>query len=274
MQIKVHPLFFVLALALVAFGQALPFVWTIVALVLHELAHMAFARMRGFVVKKLVLLPFGAMMSTEEAFDRTSSVIIGLAGPVCNFLLALITLGIWWIVPQAYPYTQPFFYANMSLGIFNMLPVYPLDGARVVLGFCKNKLKAVKGLQIAGVVCSLAFLGLFIASFFFKLNFTLGIIAVFLFYGASFGTKDEMYVSVLDSATKNYLLGVEQKTVKLSQETPIIRFYHHVGASCETTFIVLDEEGREKARLSEEQLKLLAVKNKLSKPIKSALENK
>ncbi|MDE5601304.1 MAG: site-2 protease family protein [Clostridia bacterium] len=273
MQIKVHPLFFVLALALVALGQARAFALTFIALVLHELAHAALARMRGFAVKKLVLLPFGAMMSTEESFDRASAVMVGLAGPVCNFLLALITLGLWWLVPAAYTYTQPFFYANMSLGIFNLLPIYPLDGSRIVLGLCKSKLKAVKGLQIAGVVCSIAFLGLFIASLFFKPNFTFGIIAVFLFYGAAFGTKEEMYVSVLDSASKNYTLGVEQKTVRISWDTPLVRFYHHVSAGSETKFVILDDNGREIATVSEAELKEIAVKNRLSKPIKIAFTN-
>ncbi|MCM1306115.1 MAG: site-2 protease family protein [Bacteroides sp.] len=271
MQIKVHPLFFVLALALVALGRAWAFALTFVALILHELAHAGFARLRGFAIKKLVLLPFGAMMSTEENFDKGSAVIVGLAGPVCNLLLALITVGIWWIAPAAYAYTEQFFYANLALGLFNLLPIYPLDGSRIVLGLCKNKLKAIKGLQIAGIICSIAFFGLFIGSFFFGLNFTFGIIAVFLFYGAAFGTKDEMYISVLDSASKNYMLGVERKTVRVSEDMPIIRFYHHVSASSETTFEVLDNEGRAVALLSEEKLKDVAVKNRLSKPIKFAL---
>ncbi len=271
MQIKVHPLFFVLALALVALGQAQAFVSTFIALIFHELAHAALARMRGFAVKKMVLMPFGAMMSTEENFDRTSAVMVGLAGPVCNFLLALITLGIWWLAPAVYPYTQTFFYANMSLGVFNLLPVYPLDGSRAVLGLCKNRLKAIKGLQIAGIVSSVIFFGLFIASFFFGLNFSFGIIAVFLFYGAAFGTKEEMYISVLDGASKNYMLGVEQKTVRVSKDIPIIRLYHHISSASETKFEIVGERGEIVSTLTEAELKAVALGNRLSKPIGYAL---
>lgn len=271
MQIKVHPLFFALAIALFATGRAWAFALTFLALVLHEAAHAVFARLRGFAIKKIVLLPFGAMMSTEESFDKGSAVIVGLAGPLCNLALALMTVGLWWIAPETYAYTEQFFYANMSLGVFNLLPAFPLDGSRIVLGFCKNKLKAVKGLQAAGVVCSLVFLGLFIASFFFGLNFTFGIIAVFLFYGAAFGTKEEMYISVLDGASKNYMLGVEKKTVRVSENMPIIRFYHHVSAANEVTFLIVDGKGDEIATLSEGDLKNLAVKNRLSLPIKYAL---
>ena len=273
MKFKVNPLFFALALALIAFGHALDFVWTMLALLFHESAHALMARARGYVVKKMVLLPYGAMMSAGENFDKTSSVLIGLAGPLCNLLLALVTLGLWWLFPSMYPYTISFLYANMSLGLFNLLPVYPLDGSRVVLGFCKNKIKAVKGLQIAGIVCSFLFLGLFVGSFFFGLNFTFGIMAVFLFYGATFASKDETYSSVLDVASKNYSLGVELKRVEISCDTPILRLFHYVGRQSKTTFDVVGEDGKIFRTLSEQDLKAIAVKNKLTTMIGDVLQN-
>lgn len=273
MKFKVNPLFFALALALIAFGHALDFVWTMLALLFHESAHALMARARGYVVKKMVLLPYGAMMSAGENFDKTSSVLIGLAGPLCNLLLALVTLGLWWLFPSAYAYTISFLYANLSLGLFNLLPVYPLDGSRVVLGFCKNKIKAVKGLQIAGIVCSFLFLGLFVGSFFFGLNFTFGIMAVFLFYGATFASKDETYSSVLDVECKNYSLGVEQKRVTVSKDVPILRLFHHVGRLTQTTFDVVDDRGNIIRTLSEQDLKAIAVKNKLTTMIGDVLQN-
>ena len=273
MKFKVNPLFFALALALVAFGHALDFVWTLLALLFHEGAHALMARARGYVVKKIVLLPYGAMMSAGENFDKTSSVLIGLAGPCCNIVLALVTLGLWWLYPASYPYTIAFLYANLSLGLFNLLPVYPLDGSRVVLGFCKNKLKAIKGLQIAGIACSFLFLGLFVSSFFFGLNFTFGIMAVFLFYGATFASKDETYSSALDVDSKNYSLGVEQKRIKISKNVPILRLFQQVGRLTQTSFEVVDDSGNVICTLSEQDLKKIAVKNKLTTMIGDVLQN-
>ncbi len=267
MKFKVHPLFFALALAFLLFGQALSFAWTFVALLLHECAHALMAKSRGFIVKQMVLLPFGAMMSCDENFDKTSSVLIGLAGPACNVILALVTLGVWWLFPSIYPFTYPFFYANLSLGLFNLLPIYPLDGSRVVLGFCRNKFNAIKGLRIAGVVSSFVFLGVFVASFFFGLNFTYGVIAVFLFYSGAFATKEETYASVLESSCKNYSLGVEQKIVKMSKNTPIARFFHHISSTTQTTFEIVDDGGTVVATLDEGALKEVAIKHKLSLPI-------
>lgn len=272
MQVKVNPLFFALILVLVVFGHAVDFAWTFLALVLHECAHALMARLRGYVVKKTVLLPYGAMMSMGESFDKTSSVLIGLAGPIVNLILALITLGVWWLFPVTYQYTLSFFYANMSLALFNLLPVYPLDGSRVVLGLCKHKLKAIKGLQIAGIVLSVLLFALFIASFFFGLNISFGIMAVFLFYGSAFGTKDEMYISVLDGQSKNYSLGVEQKRVAIISSTPIVRLYHHVSSTALVTFDIVDEDGNLLCSIDEKSLLKIAVCNKLSTPIIKAVK--
>ncbi len=267
MNIKVNPLFFAFTLILIVSGHIVDFAFITLSLVAHELSHALMARLRGYVVKNTIIMPYGAMMSVNESFDKTSSILIGLAGPVSNLLLSLITLGVWWLFPSIYPYTISFLYANLSLAIFNLLPVYPLDGSRVLLGFCKNKLKAIKGLQIAGVIVSLVFLALFIASIFFKVNFSLGIMAVFLFYGAAFGAKEEMYISVLESANKNYVIGVEKKSVEIDKNTPIVRLYHHVSSKSKTTFHIVDDKGNEICTLDEIELKKIAIKNKLSTPI-------
>ncbi|MGN0744430.1 MAG: site-2 protease family protein [Christensenellales bacterium] len=271
MKIKVNPLFFALALALVAFGHLLDFVWMTLCVLLHETAHALMARLRGYIPKNVVLLPYGAMMSVDESIDKKSSVLIGLAGPLANLALALATLGTWWLFPGVYPYTISFLHANLTLGVFNLLPVYPLDGSRVALGLCKNRIKTIKALRVAGVCVSVALFALFIASFFFGLNFSFGIMAVFLFYGATFGSKDETYASVLDVANKNYSLGVVKKQVSISADTPIARLYHHTSGTQDVTFSIV-REGRIVAEIDEKKLKDIAVKNKLTTPVGKCLE--
>ena len=269
MKLKVNPLFFAFILVLVLLGQGLNFLFVFVALVLHEIGHAVVGRLRGFVVKSVSLMPYGAMMSLDENFDKTSGVLIGLAGPATNFLVALLLLGVWWLFPSVYGVTRFFLFANLSLGLFNLLPVYPLDGSRVVLALAKNKLRAIKGLQIAGIVASILLLAGFVVSFFFKINFSLGIMAVFLFYGAAFGSKDETYLHVLSAQSKNYALGVERKTVKILEDAPLVRFYHHVGRTSETTFEIVDSLGVTRKTLTETELKNIAIKNKLSKSFKN-----
>ncbi|MBQ9276123.1 MAG: hypothetical protein IJ226_00850 [Clostridia bacterium] len=240
------------------------------ALVLHEAGHIVVGRLRGYVVKSIVLMPYGAMMSMEENFDKTSGVLIGLAGPLTNFLVALLTFGVWWLFPSLYGVTRTFLFANLSLGLFNLLPVYPLDGSRVALVLCKNKLKGIKVLQIFGVVASIVFFAGFVTSLFFKVNFSLGIMAVFLFSGAAFGVRDETYLHVLSVQSKNYDLGVEKKTVIVSENTPLVRFFHHTSKNVETTFQIVDETGKIIKNVTETDLCKIALKSKLSKTFKEA----
>ena len=265
MKLKVNPLFFALILVLVLFGQGLNFLFVFAALIVHELGHIIAARARGFVMKNLVLMPYGAMMSTNENFDKTSGLLIGFAGPIANFVTALVLLGVWWLVPSLYGISRPFLFANLSLGAFNLLPAYPLDGSRIMLSACKNKMRAITALRVVGIVLSLVMFVGFVASFFFEINFSLGIMAVFLFYGAAFSAKDEMYINVLDAQSKNYNLGVEKRVVKISESVPLIRFFHHISATRETTFEIVDKDGKKKLLLTEEELKEYALKHKLSR---------
>lgn len=272
MKIRVNPLFCAFAIILILSGHILDFVFMLVAIALHELSHIAMARLRGYMLTNAEIMPYGAVMSVDDNLDKLSSILIGLAGPVCSGVLALITLGTWWIAPSVYAYSLPFFYANISLALFNFLPVYPLDGSRVVLGLCKNKLRAMKGLQIAGIVVSVILFSLFIASIFYTINFSLGIMAVFLLWGALFGVKGESYISIVNHQCKNYIVGVERKVVEIARNTPIVRLYHHINNRSKTTFHIVDNEGVTLCTIDESELKDIAIKNKLSLSIGEALK--
>jgi Zn-dependent protease len=70
--------------------------------------------------------------------------IVGAAGPAMNFLAALVSAVLFRLVGQAF---QPlalflFFFCatNLILGLFNLIPIPPLDGSRIVMGFLPDDL--------------------------------------------------------------------------------------------------------------------------------------
>ena len=111
-------------------------------------------------------------MSAEEEFDGRTGAIVGAAGPAVSLVAALMTAGVWWLFPAVYPYTRAFLLANLTIGLFNLLPVYPLDGSMVVLSRARNRLLALKIMQVAGIAVSVVFFVLFVVSVFFGMNFT------------------------------------------------------------------------------------------------------
>ncbi len=81
---------------------------------------------------------------------KKDSAIISLAGPLSNFILAIILslilkIGMGNNILVAFLYTTILY--NLMLGFFNLIPLGPLDGNKIVFGFLPNKL-AIQWLEI------------------------------------------------------------------------------------------------------------------------------
>ncbi|AWB47017.1 Zn-dependent protease [Paenibacillus sp. CAA11] len=104
----------------------------------HELGHVAAARMLGVTVISVQLLPFGGVAIMEDSGNLTArkEIVIALAGPLQNLWmigagLLLKTLGLWSGSSLDY-----FIEANLILVMFNLLPVLPLDGGKICQALC------------------------------------------------------------------------------------------------------------------------------------------
>ncbi len=102
----------------------------------HEMSHSLVARKRGMPVKKISLFIFGGMAHLEkEAKDPGSEFIMAVAGPMGSFVLAILFGIIWFFSRGITIIEEPFRYLaiiNVVLGLFNMIPGFPLDGGRVL----------------------------------------------------------------------------------------------------------------------------------------------
>lgn len=107
------------------------------SLILHELAHSVVARRYGVEIKGITLFVFGGVAELgSEPKTAGSEFLIALAGPVVSLMLAL---GFWFVsfllsamdisaVSSAVGYLA---LLNLILGLFNLLPAFPLDGGRI-----------------------------------------------------------------------------------------------------------------------------------------------
>lgn len=110
--------------------------------IFHELAHMIAGIILGFKPNTIEIMPFGLSISFEGKVDNYNKkikkasililkkMIIAISGPLINFIFAIVFL----IFPIHLSKIEPqtIVYANMLIGIFNLIPIYPLDGARVL----------------------------------------------------------------------------------------------------------------------------------------------
>ncbi|MBE6990582.1 MAG: peptidase M50 [Ruminococcaceae bacterium] len=96
----------------------------------HELGHWAVLRCFGGRVSRLRITPFGAEMVIADTarISYGAELLTALAGPAANLLLALV-LG---AAGGGWPLLYVFAGAQLVLGVFNLLPVPPLDGGRLL----------------------------------------------------------------------------------------------------------------------------------------------
>lgn len=142
-----------------------------VIVVLHELGHSIVAQHYGISVKDIVLLPIGGMAQMKSIpEDPVQEFFIAIAGPLVNFILAglmiLVNLAFGLGGSLANPLALLYgfgsislasifdylFIANLFLGIFNLLPAFPMDGGRILRALLATRLNYVKATDIAALV--------------------------------------------------------------------------------------------------------------------------
>ena len=105
------------------------------SVVLHELGHSIVARHYGIPVNSIKLFVFGGVsqIGTEPPSAKAEFVMAGV-GPLVSFVLAGVFAGLSVIFASVAPLlalTKYLAYINVVLGLFNLIPGFPLDGGRV-----------------------------------------------------------------------------------------------------------------------------------------------
>ncbi len=126
---------------------------------LHELGHSVVARAKGGYIHEIVLYPFGGAAKIANLSKKpVDEILIALAGPAVSLVLA----GLF------FPFEPTYYlgYLNAMLFFFNILPVFPMDGGRVLraaLTIKNGRLNATrKAAQVGKYFCGLfVIVGLF-----------------------------------------------------------------------------------------------------------------
>jgi Zn-dependent protease/CBS domain-containing protein len=107
------------------------------SVLLHELMHSVVAIASGIPVKSITLFIFGGVSQiTQEPAKPKVELKIAIAGPLTSILLGGIFWAIFYFTPNSFEYVIAVSFwlglINFMLGVFNLLPGFPLDGGRVL----------------------------------------------------------------------------------------------------------------------------------------------
>ena len=196
---------FLLLLAFVAFlgfeegssalGHILYVLGLFAAVFVHEMAHSFAARRFGIRTLEILLLPLGGVARLERQPKRKEELVIAAAGPLLNLLIGAAILGSRAATGTLTPLTtlttatdanliERLAAANILLGLFNLLPAFPMDGGRMLRAWLCGRRSEAEATRIAARVgiafaIAIALYGLLSRDFF------LIFIAFFLYLGAA-----------------------------------------------------------------------------------------
>ncbi|MDZ4718580.1 MAG: site-2 protease family protein, partial [Roseiflexaceae bacterium] len=210
-SIKVHVTFF-LILVLGAVQWGVPYgatgavfgvilmILLFVCVTLHELGHSIVAQRLGIPVREIVLLPLGGVaLLSRNPTKAWHELVIAAAGPLVNVVIAAILFAatgaasaLGSLDGQALQQEAPpslsslliwLLQANIFLVLFNLIPAFPLDGGRIFRALLSMVLAPRTATRIAVAIgqAIAILLGVFGVS---SGNFSLVLVAIFIFFGA------------------------------------------------------------------------------------------
>ncbi len=153
MSIRIHLKIFLFILLFYITKQIEIYGFLMLFAILHELGHLGMGVLLGLKPETINIMPLGVSISfktspkdyNEKIKKGTNlalkKMLIAMAGPIMNFVIVLLFI----IVPVHIKEITKLniIYANILIGTFNLLPIYPLDGGRIL----KNLLHILYGLK-------------------------------------------------------------------------------------------------------------------------------
>ena len=143
-------IWFLLLLPLTGFNINL-FVSAFIAVLVHEMAHVFVASRYHYRVYGINIGLFAGSASIDTNMAQRDSIPITAAGPISNLILfAIATFAQYFF---ANDFITMFASINLFLFIFNILPIYPMDGGHILKDFLMlNMRDRWKGARIAAIV--------------------------------------------------------------------------------------------------------------------------
>lgn len=149
-----------------------------ISVLVHELAHAWVANLKGYQVYGINIDIFSGSASIDNNMHERDSIPIVAAGPISNVLLAGIGFLLVFILPHdtlvlAKDFIVSFITVNVVLAIFNILPIFPMDGGRIVKDLLVLKMRDRRKAKRIAATISLIFSALLLVYSIYTLSLIL-----------------------------------------------------------------------------------------------------
>lgn len=107
----------------------------IISTLIHEVSHALIGIFLGLKLRKFCIMPFGFKITFEETGSYKKNAIkkfiLAASGPFTNLCIMVIAI--------IFKLHSNIVYANLIIAIFNLIPIYPLDGGRLLKTILRGK---------------------------------------------------------------------------------------------------------------------------------------
>ncbi|MDT8715281.1 M50 family metallopeptidase [Clostridium sp. 19966] len=261
-MVKLNRFFIPYVILLIFIGFKGELIISFMLVFLHEIAHYFTAVAFGYSGFDVRILPIGAVLKLKD-LDEAEPIedfIISIAGPLFNLFLA----GLCYLVSQVNDshMIDALIKSNLSLGIFNLIPAFPLDGGRILRDFLSTRYiyrRANEITVIVSIILGYFFLGIFIFLLFLKVfDYNTCIMAAFIIISSYKEKERIVYIIMADIARKKRKFlqkkYIENRSLSVHYKSQLLDILSIVDKNKYNVFVVLDDEMRVLDVVYEEEL--------------------
>ena len=163
-------------------GLMLPSVF---AITMHELGHLFAMWCLECNPKRIKLIPTSIQITSNFSKGYKNDIIIALCGPIVNIILFFSL----YFNYLAYQNNTVLYFSlvNLVIGIFNVLPLWELDGGTILYSIIAQKSQPNRAALTVKIITRIVGVGIFLTAVYLtvkgKINFSLYIMAIYLFIG-------------------------------------------------------------------------------------------
>lgn len=155
MQIRVNLQIFLFIIIFALTHQIEIYGWIMLFAFIHELGHMFAGIILKLKPKSLSFMPFGISITFEtyeyEKLIEIKKILIAIAGPLTNLIVCIITA----FLHIEDKTKELIIYSNILIGLFNLIPLYPLDGGRILKGMIRLKYEKIQSDRIVNKISNI-----------------------------------------------------------------------------------------------------------------------
>ena len=200
-EFRVTPFLIVVIALFYYLGYLKEYLIVYFSMMLHEFAHIIVAsKFYKRKVEQIRLLPMGFTACLDESEDRKGDLHIYASGPLLNLVVGILGIYFGYLKDGLVNFCSE---VNIWLAIFNMIPILPLDGGKIINDVLKNRLGfglATLYMQRLSVICLVIVMFLGILQIYCnKYNFSLLLIGIYIFTNMKLiGQKEEASMNIMN----------------------------------------------------------------------------